>query len=270
MPESPRWLLAKNQDAAARVILAQITPPEEDLEHVVRTIRDSIELEEAASKAAGWKAIRHPSPAVQRMLLVGVGMAVIQQAIGIDSIMFYLLFVIKGSGVKSDLGQTLALILLGTVKLVFVFVGARLFDSKGRRPLLFTSLVGCALSLVVVSCSFASKTKISELTVVLGLASYLAFFSIGVGPGNWGTSVWDTGFCFIVISRSGFFSTSLIVRFFSRCFGNIFNQYSSKSYECCYFAESHHRHRHGQYISLGCGCIDMAGFLSLARWGLLG
>jgi hypothetical protein len=34
------------------------------------------------------------------------------------------------------------LILLGLVKLGFVFVGGTLFDIKGRRPLLFASLAG--------------------------------------------------------------------------------------------------------------------------------
>jgi MFS family permease len=100
--------------------------------------------------------------------------------------MFYLMFVLKQSGVTSDLGQDLALIGLGTVKLVFVFVGARNFDKVGRRPMLFLSLGGMAVSLVVVSVTFtnSSSDTMKSMTVV-ALAVYLAFFSIGLGPGNW-------------------------------------------------------------------------------------
>lgn len=87
-------------------------------------------------------AIFFPSPAVRRMLLVGIGMATIQQAVGIDAVMFYLMFVIRGSGINTELGEVSALIVLGLVKLVFVFVGANLFDQLGRRPLLFASLCG--------------------------------------------------------------------------------------------------------------------------------
>ena len=112
----------------------------EDLEADVEEV---VELERAAAHAVGWSAILlRPAPAVRRMLLVGVGIAVLQQACGIDSIMFYLMFVIRQSGITGRTNQSLALILLGTVKLAFVFVGARLFDEKGRRPLLFTSLIG--------------------------------------------------------------------------------------------------------------------------------
>jgi MFS family permease len=76
------------------------------------------------------------------MLLVGVGTSVIQQAVGIDAIQYYLIQVLEHSGIQSDKGQLGALILLGLVKLSFVFVGGKLFDSHGRRPLFVFSLLG--------------------------------------------------------------------------------------------------------------------------------
>lgn len=127
----------------ARDILRQTHPPGYDVDRVVQEICDSLEVEHAAHQALSWTSILlTPTPSVRRMLLVGVGIAIIQQAVGIDSIMFYMAFVIQRSGVTSELGQILSLILLGTVKLVFVFVGAKLFDHLGRRPLVFTSLIG--------------------------------------------------------------------------------------------------------------------------------
>ena len=54
----------------------------------------------------------------------------------------YLLYMIERSGVESELGQAASLIALGCVKMGFVFVGAKLLDSEGRRPLFLKSLFG--------------------------------------------------------------------------------------------------------------------------------
>jgi len=52
----------------------------------VADIREAIAREEAAERAVGWNVIRKPTPALRRMLLVGVGIAIAQQAVGIDAI----------------------------------------------------------------------------------------------------------------------------------------------------------------------------------------
>ena len=141
LPESPRWLMAQQQESAARVVLSRVYAPD-DIDQVIDNMKDSLELEEAAAQAVGWAAIMRPSPAVRRTLVVGVGIAILQQACGIDAVMFYLMYVIQGTGIQSEIGEISALVTLGMVKLLFVFVGAHLFDRLGRRPLLFTSLIG--------------------------------------------------------------------------------------------------------------------------------
>ncbi|KAI2500116.1 major facilitator superfamily-like protein [Fragilaria crotonensis] len=185
MPESPRWLIANNRFEEARSILERIYPHGFDIDAVVCEITNALELELAAEKSVGWSVIFRPSLSVRRMLLVGVGTSVIQQAVGIDAIQYYMIDVLDHSGIKSDKGQLGVMILLGLVKLGFAFVGGKLFDKYGRRPLFAVSLLGCAASLVAVSVTFSDTTKTGQMLTVLGLASYLAFFSCGMGPGGW-------------------------------------------------------------------------------------
>jgi len=76
----------RGRDAEAKAVLHDVYPDGFDVDPVVADIREALEREEAAEQAVGWKVILRPTPAVRRMLWVGVGIAVAQQAVGIDAI----------------------------------------------------------------------------------------------------------------------------------------------------------------------------------------
>eukprot|EP00538_Stauroneis_constricta_P013176 CAMPEP_0119551002 /NCGR_PEP_ID=MMETSP1352-20130426/4407_1 /TAXON_ID=265584 /ORGANISM="Stauroneis constricta, Strain CCMP1120" /LENGTH=568 /DNA_ID=CAMNT_0007597005 /DNA_START=199 /DNA_END=1905 /DNA_ORIENTATION=- len=186
MPESPRWLVANNREAEARTILQKIYPAGYDIDPVLEDISDALERENDPSRSIGWRMIFFPTPAVRRMLIVGVGTAMAQQAVGIDAIQNYLNDVLEKAGVESTKQRLEILILLGVIKLLFIFVGGKLFDVRGRRPLLLASLGGMFLAFVIVGSAFVGGIGPSEAKIAIGgLAMYLAFFSIGMGPGAW-------------------------------------------------------------------------------------
>jgi MFS family permease len=191
MPESPRWLVSKNRQNDASVVLRKIYPPGCSIDKIVEEISLSLELESIVERNGfGWSSLFCPTPAIKRMLVVGVGTAIVQQAVGIDAIQYYLVDVIEQLGISSSSYQcSLILILLGSFKLCMIFVGGSLFDRCGRRPLFFVSLLGMFVSLASISVAFringSSLSCASRILVICGLAMYLSFFSIGVGPGSW-------------------------------------------------------------------------------------
>ena len=128
--------------------------------------------------------ILFPSPAFKRMLMVGIGTAIAQQAVGIDAIQYFLVYILDESGIKSRGAQMGILIALGFIKLAVIVLAGHLFDRRGRRPLFFISLLGMSVSLFLVSFAFIGGAS-SEAFAVFGLALYLAFFSVGMGPGAW-------------------------------------------------------------------------------------
>lgn len=170
MPESPRWLVAKGQpDKAARVLeriygdgkatsffsqravshaIKQSTAharshkPGFDVSPVILDMKEALEREEMVNRSMGWDMLFFPSPAFRRMLLVGLGVAIAQQAVGIDAIQTFLLFILEEAGLDRGPTQSWVLVGLGVIKLVFIVVGGILFDRRGRRPLLFVSLAG--------------------------------------------------------------------------------------------------------------------------------
>ena len=147
-------------------------------------IKDALHRELTAGKSMGWDMILFPTPAFRRMLLVGLGTAVAQQAVGIEAVQYFLVFILNETGIHSRAAQTGILMFLGFIKLMFVVLGGKLFDRKGRRPLFFVSLCGMAAALILLSINFYGDSSSPGFTI-FGLTLYLAFFSVGMGPGAW-------------------------------------------------------------------------------------
>lgn len=180
-----RWLVQKGRDTDAVIVLTQIYPEGFNIDPVFADIKESIERDTTARLSVGWDFLCVPSPALRRMMMVGVGTAIAQQAVGIDAIQYYLVDVIEDSGIKSREGQSVVLMILGGIKLFFIFIGGKLFDRSGRRFLFFISLVGMTLALLIVALGFLIDDTLSSKATVIGLGIYLASFSVGMGPGAW-------------------------------------------------------------------------------------
>lgn len=184
MPESPRWLVQNNRMQEARVVLDKLYPPHFDTEELVEDIKQSIDRDLLAEHAVGWQIILHPTPAFKRILVVGIGMALAHQIVGVDAIQYYLIFIIEDSGLHSRTIQGVILVILGFLKMAFIILAGHFFDIKGRKPLIFASLTGMTATLLILSINFALKQP-SSFTTVLGLAIYVSFFSLGMGPAAW-------------------------------------------------------------------------------------
>ncbi|KAI2511854.1 major facilitator superfamily-like protein [Fragilaria crotonensis] len=184
MVESPRWMVCQGKEDKAVQVLQKVYGDGYDVTPILLDMKEAIEREAVAGKTMGWDVILFPTPSFRRMLVVGIGIAVAQQAVGIDAIQYFLVYILRESGIDSRPAQMGILMFLGFIKLVFIIIGGKLFDRRGRRPLLFISLCGMALALIFLSVNFVGNSNSAVLTI-LGLGTYLAFFSLGLGPGAW-------------------------------------------------------------------------------------
>ena len=146
MPETPRWLIKRGREDDAREVLAQ-TREESEVDEEIKEIR---EVEEAESGGGGLRAAF--APWVRPALLVAIGLAVFQQLVGINTIIYFAPTTLTNVGF-GDSGAIYANLVIGVLNVVATVVAVRIVDRVGRKPLLLAGLAGMVTSLTVLGLS---------------------------------------------------------------------------------------------------------------------
>jgi len=178
MPHSPRWLMERGRDEEARAVLAKVHRRSEGIEKEIADIRRIVAEEGSLRDIIGAK--------VRPMLIVGVALAIFQQIVGINTVIYYAPTILRftGSSVSSAITQT---VFIGLTNVVFTVVAVLLLDRFGRRVFLMVGTVGLIVSLAVLGIFFASagvRHAVPDLALI-ALIVYIASFAIGLGPVFW-------------------------------------------------------------------------------------
>jgi sugar porter (SP) family MFS transporter len=181
MPQSPRWLVMAGKDYVARVTLSKIR--EDDpaaIDKELAEIKESLDV-----KAGGWRDLLHP--VVKAALFVGVGLAVLQQVTGINTVIYYAPTIVQYTGVTSSASAILAAVGVGIVNVGMTVVALRLLDRAGRRTLLLGGVSAMVVSLFALGAAFlGGGTSTGASIVAIGsLMLYVAAFAISLGPIFW-------------------------------------------------------------------------------------
>jgi len=184
VPESPRWLISKQQKEEAVTILQKIRGRAQ-VDTEIQEIEQSIQLD----YGVGWRSLLEPR--VRSALVLGVGLQVIQQFLGINTAMYYSASIIKMSGVENDETAIWFSDLVAATNAIFTVIAIFLIDKIGRRCLLLSSMIPTILFLYSLGFSFQARRldiltdSMAGLVALDSLVLYVAFFAVGLGPIPW-------------------------------------------------------------------------------------
>jgi len=181
LPDSPRWYGLKNRFDEARAVLGMSLDSREAdaefaaiVEHAERTL----------TKRTPWTVIRDV-PWIRKVVLIGCGLAIVQQATGINTVNYYAPTILEesGLGVSASLIATIA---VGVTSVITTIIGIILLGFVGRRTMLLIGFTGVAASQAALALTFLLSESTTRSYVILAcMVVFVAFVQMFIGTCVW-------------------------------------------------------------------------------------
>ena len=171
VPESPRWLVIKNQEEKAMTTLLRLNTKDK-AENILSDIKDSLK-HHVSGKMFSYGVV---------VIVIGLLLSVFQQFVGINVVLYYAPVIFQNMGAETD-GALLNTIIVGAINLTFTVIAIFSVDKFGRKPLQIIGALGMAVSMFGLGLTFFfEQLGLGSLLFMLG---YVAFFAMSWGPVVW-------------------------------------------------------------------------------------
>jgi sugar porter (SP) family MFS transporter len=185
MPETPRYLVHTGEEDTAREVLEDL-PGDERPQHRIDEIQ---EVDDLAEGRTGLRALLQ-AKWVRPALVVATGLAVFQQLVGINTIIYYAPTTLTNVGFAKT-SAIYANLIIGVVNVLMTVIAIRIIDRVGRKPMLFAGVAGMVGSLLVLGISLSvlptphhPGDPAAVITLVC-LGTFIASFAATWGPVVW-------------------------------------------------------------------------------------
>lgn len=177
MPESPRWLLEKRGEKAARDVM-KLTYPASEIDHEIENMK---KINQIADNT--WTVLK--SPWLLSTIIIGSIFALLQQLIGINAIIYYApkIFATAGLGESTAILSTVG---IGVVNVLVTIFAISIIDKIDRKKLLVIGNIGMVASLLIMSALiWLIGVNSAAWIIMLCLTTFIIFFGVSWGPVLW-------------------------------------------------------------------------------------
>ncbi len=177
MSHTPRWLGMQGRWDEAEQVMERVNPDakEEELEQ----LREDLE----ETKRSSFRELL--APGMRLALVAGLGLAILQQFVGPNTVLFYGPTIFGYAGISAGSGGLLAEICVGAVLFACVLPTIVLVDMVGRKKLFYFGLTGMGSMLVLLGLAFATGVSGWGIGVLVILLVYIGCYSLSISPLFW-------------------------------------------------------------------------------------
>ena len=191
LPESPRYLVARFRLEEAGKVLAKLVAV--DIPAKIEEIRISLAGQKAPHLSDIFETVASGTRRVRPVVWAGIGLAILQQFVGINVIFYYGSALWRSVGF-SEQDSLLLNVVSSIVNIATTLIAIAMVDRVGRKPLLLIGSIGMAVTLGTMAFIFANSPVVNGQPVLEGAAAlgalvaanlYIVFFGMSWGPVMW-------------------------------------------------------------------------------------
>ena len=177
VPESPRWLAAKHSNHDRVYAILKKIGGSEYADSELKSIEETLSSTHEAKDFGVFK-----QPAIRRLVVLGIVLAVFQQWCGINVIFNYAQEIFSSAGYSvSDI--LFNIVITGSVNLIFTFIGMFTVDRLGRKALMLIGAGGLAGIFAVTGAMFFFH--IQGLPLLIMVVAAIACYAMSLAPVTW-------------------------------------------------------------------------------------
>lgn len=174
VPETPRYLALRNKDEEAVKVLTKVNGSKEKAMEIFQEIKQTVNV--ANNQVAGLFSYG------KLVVIVGILLAVSQQFVGINVILYYAPRIFENMGIEGE-ASMLQTVYIGIVNLIFVLISLLLVEKVGRKLLLLIGSVGMAIGMFGIAIlAYADMMGFGAFMFIL---LFVATYNLSFGPLVW-------------------------------------------------------------------------------------
>ncbi len=177
MPATPRWLSLKGLKQQAMKVLQRIRQ-REDVAAELAEIQQHLH-----QKQGTWRDLF--SKRIRPVLIIGLGLGILQQFVGINTVMYYGPYIFKAAHFQGESTQILATFIMGVVNTLGTIIAVFTVDRFGRRPLLIWGMTVSVCSLAIVGYLFKINSSMSHFLMICFMVTYIFGYAVSLGSLFW-------------------------------------------------------------------------------------